>query len=274
MRIAPVLAKICGLALVCGLSLPACSLYFEQDPGTGGDGPPPSTCELRSANDFVPGFPFQFPDYEQVVWPLTQRGCGVAGCHSANDGFATGFEVWPQDGDPCSVIRSFNELYDHSDYLIAPENSLVLVALDGRMPTHPVQPGPGSVDYEVIYSFIRDAWLQFSNGPSSNYFDFEVFQVEIQPMLDSASCAAIGCHDFSTGYSGFLLHVQPAWDSPAMLENFEMVTSFVDLYALPEQTRLFGAATNWHGGTAVSDTAALRRWLTDAFEDFNDIVVY
>ena len=49
MRLAPVLAKICGLALICGLSLPACSLYFEQDPG---DGDEPSTCELRSANDF------------------------------------------------------------------------------------------------------------------------------------------------------------------------------------------------------------------------------
>lgn len=268
MRLAPVLAKICGLALICGLSLPACSLYFEQDPGDGGDGP--STCELRSANDFVPGFPFQFPDYEQVVWPLTQRGCGVPGCHDATDGFSSGFEVWPRDGDPCSVIWSFNALYDHSDYLISPDNSVVLVALDGRMPTHPVQPGAGSSDYVAIYNFIRDAWLQFSGGDNSKYFDFFVFQADIQPMLDDASCAASNCHHFSTGYTGFLLYPQPAWDSAEMIENFDMVTSFVDLDVWPDETRLFNAATDWHG-TVVNDTAKLRRWLTDAFENRNDI---
>jgi hypothetical protein len=258
------------LALACGLALPACSLYFEQDPGAA-DGPPPSTCELRSANEAVPGYPFDFTDYEQVVWPLTQRGCGIAGCHDARDGFSASFEVWPQDGDPCSLIRSFNALYDHSDYIVWPENSVVLVALDGRLATHPVQPGRGSVDYEVLHGYIQDAWLEYGNAPSpSVYFDFDVFQSEIQPMLDSASCSTIGCHDFYSSYSPFSLYPQPAWRSSEMQVNFEMVTSYVDLRLRPEQTRLYTTAVDWHGGTGVYDPAVLLDWITDAFDVFND----
>lgn len=255
------------MALACGLSLPACSLYFEQDPGTGE--PPSATCELQSANDAVPGYPFDFTHYEQVVWPLTQRGCGIAGCHDARDGFSSGFEVWAQDGDPCSPIRSFNALYDHSDYIVWPESSAVLIALDGRMATHPVQPGRGSVDYEVLFSFIQEAWLQFGGAPSpSAYFDFYVFQSEIQPMLDAASCSAVGCHDFYTSYTPFSLYPQPAWSSSEMRVNFEMVTSYVDFRVSPEQTRLYTAATDWHGGSEVYDPVALLSWIRSAFDGF------
>ncbi len=258
------------LALACGLCLPACSLYFEPDPGTG-DGPPPSTCELRGESDAFPGYPFNFAYYQQVVWPLTQRGCGIAGCHDAQDGFSSGFEVWPQDGDPCSPIRSFNALYDHSDYIVWPENSVVLVALDGRRPTHPVQPGRGSVDYEVLYGFIREAWLEYGNVPSpSVYFDFDVFQSEIQPMLDSASCSAIGCHDFYSSYTPFSLYSRPAWDSSEMQVNFEMVTSYVDFRVGPEQTLLYTRAIDWHGGAGVYDPDELLDWITDAFEELGD----
>jgi hypothetical protein len=253
------------LALACGLSLAACSLYFEQDPGTP---PPPSTCELRSGNEAVPGYPYDFAYYQQVVWPLTQRGCGLAGCHDAQDGFSASFEVWPQDGDPCSPIRSFNALYDHSDYTDWPEASFVLRALDGSLPTHPVQPGPGSVDYVILYGFIQDAWFESGNAPSQSiYFDFDVFQSEIQPLLDIASCAAVGCHDEYTVSGGFSLYPEPPWSSLEMFANLEMVASFVDFNGLPEQTRLYNAAIDWHGGTAVYDPPVLLDWIADAFSE-------
>lgn len=256
------------LALTCGIALPACSLYFEQDPGAG-DGPPTPTCELHAPNASIPGYPFDFTYYVQVVWPLTQRGCASSGgCHDARDGFSRGFEVWPEDGGPCSINRSFNALYDHSDFRVRPENSLVLLALDGSLPTHPVQPGRGSEDYEVLHDFIEQAWSRYRGDPTpSIFFDLEVFQSEIQPMLDGSGCTALGCHELFTTSNDLGLYPRPPPDSTEMYVNFDAVTRFVDFSLWPEQSSLYAQATNWHGGSAVSDPAALLAWITDAFEN-------
>lgn len=254
------------LVLACGICLPACSLYFEQDPGTG-DGPPAPACDLHTADAAIPGYPFDFGYYQRVVWPLTQRSCGSSGgCHDGQDGFPRGFEVWPQDGAPCSAVWSFNALYDHSDFVRWPEDSVVLAVLDGRVPTHPVQPGRGSEDYELLRGFIERAWLQFAGDSSpSVYFDFIVFQNEIQPMLDDASCTATGCHDTFTTPTAFGLYYRPARDSTDMYVNFDIAARYVDFGVWPEQTRLFAEATNWHGGSAVADPVALLDWITDAY---------
>ena len=263
MRVHPI------LALACGISLPACSLYFEQDPGTG-DAPPAPACEPNSANGSIPGYPFDFPYYTQVVWPLTQRVCGSSGgCHDGQDSFPRGFEVWPQDGNPCSPIWSFNDLYDYSDYINRPENSFALAALDGRLATHPVQPGQDSEEYEILYGYIERAWFQYVGGPTpSAYFDLEVFQSEIQPMLDDSACTASGCHDFFTTPTSFGLYYRPARDSAEMYTNFDLVPRWVDFNVTPEQTPLFVQATNWHGGSAVTDPARLLDWIEAAYDGF------
>lgn len=258
------------LALTCGIALPACSLYFEQDPGAG-DGPPAPTCELRAADAGIPGYPFDFPYYVGVVWPLTQRGCASSGgCHDARDGFSRGFEVWPQDDDPCSANRSFNAFYDYSDYVRWPADSLVLLALDGGLPTHPVQPGRNSEDYSTLSNFIEDAWFEYADGARQTlYFDMEVFQTEIQPMLDAAGCASAGCHDVYTTPNGFGLYGRPARGSSEMYANFDVVTLAVEFSAPPDQTSLFTQATNWHGGSGVDNAAALLSWIMDGFWQFN-----
>lgn len=257
------------LALACGISSAACSLYFEQDPGTG-DGPA-TACDLRSEHAFIPGYPFDFAYYRDVVWPLTQRGCGSSGgCHDGRDGFAHSFEVWPQDNEPCSANWSFNTLYDHTDFINSPEESLVLAALDGRMPSHPVQPGRNSEEYAVLFSFIdRAFWQNLGGLQPSDYFDFDVFQREIQPMLDNAACTASGCHDAFTTPTNLGLYYRPGWGSAEIEVNFQIVTSYVDFSRWPEEAPFYTWATDFHGGSAVTDPAALLAWITDAFDNFN-----
>jgi hypothetical protein len=94
--------------LGCGLAPSACSLYFEQDPGDGRGQPAPESCVLAGASG-RPGHHFDPPELQQAIWPATQAACGLAGCHHPTA--ASSFRVWPDDGDPCSVIRSFNQLH-------------------------------------------------------------------------------------------------------------------------------------------------------------------
>jgi hypothetical protein len=257
------------LALACGISSPACSLYFEGDPGPDG-GPPAPACELHTTNAAIPGYPFDFAYYQRVVWPLTQRDCASSGgCHGGTDSLTRGFEVWPQDDQPCSAVWSFNAFYDYSDYVIGPENSFVLAALDGRLPTHPIQPGRGFEGYDVLSGYIERAWSRYQGGPGRGvYFDLEVFQGEIQPMLDDSACTASGCHDVFTTPTFFGLHYRPAQDSTEMYVNFDSVARYVNFQVLPEATALFTQATNGHGGVTVTDPAALLDWIADAYGSF------
>jgi hypothetical protein len=61
-------------------------------------------------------------------------GCGFASCACSA---GTSFRVWAGDGDPCSVIRSFNQLYAASELNDFPKESGLLLPLDGRRPGHP-----------------------------------------------------------------------------------------------------------------------------------------
>lgn len=82
--------------------------------------PAPASCELARATG-TPGYPLDLAGYQQDIWPLTQGACSLAGCHC----LATGarFRVGLDDGDPCSVIRSFNQFCAASELDNVPEQS-------------------------------------------------------------------------------------------------------------------------------------------------------
>lgn len=148
--------------LACGLALSACSLYFEQDSN---EAPGPDPCEIAGLPEATPGYPFDYGYYQQVIWPMTQRACGIAGCHAADGGGGFGFLVW-DDVETCSVTRSFNELYATSDFYDNPDDSFVLAVLDGRIRSHPLLLGPGSYEYDALQAFIWDAWYRnYGYGP-------------------------------------------------------------------------------------------------------------
>jgi hypothetical protein len=61
--------------------------------------------------------------HQDVVWTLTRGHCGSGGCHEpGRDGFSY-FRVWPDNGDPCAVIASFNDFCGHSDFVDSPEST-------------------------------------------------------------------------------------------------------------------------------------------------------
>jgi hypothetical protein len=155
--------------LACGLALSACSLYFELDPDEGPGGPGPDPCALAGPPE-LPGYPFDVPYYQQEIWPLTQRTCGFTGCHAA-EGNGFGFRVWPDDGDACSMIQSFNELYANSDFADFPENSRILRAIDGSRLGHPLILVPGNPEYELLLWYITDAWSRLEFDTPAVYFD-------------------------------------------------------------------------------------------------------
>lgn len=251
--------------LACGLALAACSLYFEQDPDDSGDGPGDvDPCTLAGPAN-LPGYPFDVAYYQEVVWTLTRGSCGFGGCHAPNRNGFSDFRVWADDGDACSMIQSFNDFYDHSDFMADPENSRVLRALDGSRP-HPLLLGPGTVEYDVLFSYIEMAAVNFYYDSPLRYLDHYVFQQEIQPMLDATRCGALGCHHPSTALAGFALYEYPDWESEEMWQNFENMARMVDFQVPAESTILYQRATDGHGGVTASDPELLLAWIQAAYD--------
>jgi hypothetical protein len=250
--------------LACGLALSACSLYFEQDPDDGAGSPGP--CEPAGPAQ-SPAYPFDAAYYQQVIWTLTQRTCGMDGCHTPNGGARFDFRVWADSGDSCNIVKSFNDFYANSDFVDFPENSRLLRALDGNVANHPLMLGPGTAEYDVLLGFILEAWSRLRLDDPAVYFDAYVFEQQIQPMLDAASCSVAGCHDPSSSVAGFALNAYPASGSPAMSQNLQSLARYVDFLVPPESTRLYQRATDRHGGTSVSAPESLLAWLQAAFDN-------
>lgn len=257
--------------LAAGLALPGCALYFGEDSDSDGGVPSdPTDCPLPSLST-EPGFPFDVERYEQEIWPVTQQLCGLAGCHAPGSRESYGFTVWPSDGDPCSMPRSFGSLIRFYDLSGVPENSRVLAALDGRLP-HPLVLGAASPEYGLLLDYVVQA-LETLNPPDDpfpfQFFDFDVFQFYVQPMFDEASCTVSGCHDRGAGASLFPLHAFPALDSAEMMDNFVTATNVVRLDAADAfETALYQLATNQHGGVAIADPVTLEIWIEDALARF------
>jgi hypothetical protein len=101
-------------------------------------------------------------------------------------------------------------------------------------------------------------------GPSP--FDYTVYQSQIQPALDAATCAKSGCH--GTGAGGFTLKPAPAAASADMQANFIAVTSRTNL-SDPASSLIYVRATVVHSGGAstqvTADAAAqMLTWITTA----------
>lgn len=246
-----------------GLALPGCALYFDDPGDDPGPRSPLDPCALDGLGD-APGYPFDLERYEQDIWPMTRLSCGVSGCHAPDSG--SDFTVWPDDGDPCSMTRSFNALYARSTRFGGARSSPVLLAIDGTMFTHPVRYGAGTVEYEALLDYIeraieandRELWPY-------GYFDYEIYRWYIQPMFDDASCAAPGCHEPGAAVAGFALYPSPLFDGLQMESNYEMAASRVDLSAFSaSETALYTYATDGHAGAQIADPVTLEIWIEEA----------
>lgn len=96
---------------ISGLCLVGCG---GDEPGGVDAGPVPG-CSLNAEVESTPGFPFEPNTFRNNVWPMLEQSCGNGtACHG--EGNPTTFTVFPNNGDDCNFARSFNAVYDASDF--------------------------------------------------------------------------------------------------------------------------------------------------------------
>jgi hypothetical protein len=227
--------------------------------------PPPSNndpaCQINSPAEHTPGWPYDLPTFRDQVLPMMVQTCGMAGCH-ASPGGNGGLAVWV-DAAPgnCSYAKTFNSVIAKTD-LTNPTNSPVYVAITGGDPLHPFKVATTDAKAAMLLSWVQNA-SQTNNSsssggtppPSANPFDYNVFQMQIQPILDTAEgkgCTGAACHGGPQGQGTFKLVANPAANSADMQANFNAVVQRCDL-TTPEQSKFFLQATNRHasGASAV-----------------------
>src|SRR5262249_11524666 len=109
---------------------------------------------------------------------------------------------------------------------------------------------------------------------SANPFDFNVFQTQIQPILDTAEgkgCTNANCHGSPAGIGGMKLVANPAANSADMQANFTAITSRTNLSS-PDQSKFYLQATLRHasGNSALvstSQAASILSWIQTAAQN-------
>lgn len=237
------------------------------DDGTGPVGDP--GCQLDSKSEKTPGYPFDVGKFTADVLPLVTASCGAAGCHGAPTGNG-GYTVWKSAAaGNCDFAKTFNSVVAKVD-LATPSNSRLVATINGGSPGHPFTLAAGSPGLTTLVDFVNQAAASFAADgggttppPGPSPFDFAIYQAQIQPALDAASCARSGCHGTNAG--GFTLAASPTGD--AVRANFIAVTSRTNL-ADPAKSLIYVQATTLHGGgsTQISATAApqMLAWITAA----------
>ncbi|HTM20770.1 MAG TPA: hypothetical protein VL172_09690 [Kofleriaceae bacterium] len=263
---------------VLALCLPFAAGCFGGPPGggSGDDDLDDPECQLDTEGEHTPGYPFDMQKYESDVLPAVTGTCGAAGCHAAPDGQGS-FDVWSDAAiGNCDYARTFNALARNTD-LATPTNSAIYVAISGGDPAHPVTYPEGDARREAILAFVSDASERFlADGgggdpapPGASPYDYDVFQSDIQPILDTAEdkgCTTSGCH--GSGAGGFTLVAAPAANSADMEANFAAVTRRGNLDD-PGSSLFYLQATNRHGSgnsavVSAAQATTILGWIEDA----------
>lgn len=248
------------------------------------DDTPPTVdpeCQIQADGEKSPGYPFDLVTFEQQILPMLTASCATAGCHAPPVG-QKNFTVWPAAAPGnCDYAKTFNTLADFVD-LTTPENSAVLVAVDGSLATHPLKFAEGAAELTQLQSYLQaasDVWKADGGGttppPGASPYDYDVYQTVIQPILDTAEgrgCTTAGCH--GTGAGAFTVTANPAAASPEMEANFIAVTARGNLDT-PESSLFYLKATTRHGSnlsTVVSAAEAeqILAWIQDAKDNAGD----
>lgn len=242
----------------------------------GQDLPAADECQIKADGEKSPGYPFDLAIYREEVLPVLTQNCAAAGCHAPPSG-QQGFTVWPSAAaGNCAYAQSFNSLSEFVD-LDSPNNSAVVIALDGDLPTHPLSYPADDARLAAIVKYINDASARYLAGggsgatapPGASPFDYAVFQSAIQPILDSAEgkgCTTSGCHGTAAGTMKLVAHPEP--DSAEMEANFIAVTGRMNLGS-PDTSLAYLKATTRHGAGASAvvnekEAATLLAWIKAA----------
>ncbi len=240
-------------------------------PPAGSDDPNAAPeCQLDTPTEKTPGYPYNVDTFASDVLPVVAKSCGASSCHGAPS--TTGnFTVWAtaKPGE-CAFGKAFNS-FIHKVDLTTPANSSLLAAVNGGSASHPFSFKADAPELAKLKAFIDDAAATLASGggpitppPGPSPFDYAIYQAQIQPALDAATCAASGCH--GTGAAGFTLKPAPAAASADMEANFIAVTSRANLTD-PATSIIYTRATIAHAGSrtlAASEAAQLLAWIEAA----------
>ncbi len=257
-----------------GLLIAGCATETEPPEVVPPD-PQPTVCDISSDSEKTPAYPFDFARFEAEVWPALTANCGASGCHLSPG--AGGYDVWPASETECPDIKSFNAFFALSDTQIEPRTSAIITAIDKTDVDHPLQYEADDetlvllLDYIAAAKATRDA----TAPPASNagYFDREVYETEIDPLIHLANCTTSNCHNGSDGSSlggdfGLIPNPQPGSDE--MKANLEAVTNLIQVgkAATADETKFYIYALNGHRNVTFGfeEQGALRDWIEDALD--------
>jgi hypothetical protein len=262
--------------LVCPLSTLAAACVGSMEAPADDLGSP--ECQIQTPAEKSPGYPFDLTAFADDVLPVVTQNCAGAGCHAPPEGTG-GFTVWAAAAPGnCDYAKTFNNMSGFVD-LANPDNSALLIAVRGDLPTHPVQYDADDPRLAALTAYVQNASARFlADGgggttppPGASPFDYRVFQDVVQPILNTADgkgCAVTGCH--LTGAGGMTLAAAPARDSAQMEANFIAITSRTNL-TTPETSLVLLKATTRHGGGQSAVVSALEKqsvldWIVAAAE--------
>lgn len=251
-----------------GLWLTGCFGGGDDNGGGVDAGPVDNGCSLNAEVEGTPGFPFEPGTFRNSVWPMLVQTCGAGtACHG--EGNPTTYTVFPDNGDECNFAKSFNEVYEASDFKTNPTNSLIITSVNGGLATHPINlAAANQANLDILVNYVQaafDAYAErFGSADPSTFFDLDVYSSTIQPMLDAGGCLNQGCHTVEAQAGTLGLTATPAAGSPEMEANFKEIVKRVSISLAPADyatTLLYNkAATNTHFGV-VNDPAALQAWI-------------
>ncbi len=267
----------CHLFISILLALPAWAACVGGQPSSTGQ---PNTedpeCQLQTAGERNPGYPFDLEIYANQVLPVVTKNCATAGCHAAPNGQGN-FNLWASAAPGnCEYAKTFNSIAGRVN-LSSPSNSAILSAINGTDTAHPIQLQAGDPKLDALTQYIADAsgrYLSDGGGgntapPGASPFDYNVYQTQIQPIIDTTGgvgCAGAGCH--GTGAGGLTLTANPTANSTEMEANFTAVTSRMNLDDAPKSVFYLQATTAHAGGgspvVTAQEAATILAWIQAA----------
>jgi hypothetical protein len=242
-----------------------------EDPGT-----TDPKCNINTPSEKSPGYPYNLTRFKTEVVPILVATCTGSACHSQPTGQGS-YTVWTDAAtSACNLNQTFNSTIAKVD-LLAVANSPLISVVSGGSNTHPRRLDSAAADkanLDKLTAFITEAKTtkdadgggQVPTNPDNSVFSYAVYQSQIQPALNAATCAVAGCH--LTGANGFFLKADPAPNSADMEFNFKAVTTRTK-FDPPSGSTIYVRATTPHAGgssrqvaTAAADL--MLAWITAA----------
>lgn len=262
-RLTPFLATLALAAPLAGCGIETVIITPPDNGGPsippvdGGLGGPTPDASPDPSNQRLDGFHIDtfFSDIE----PQLFNSCVVAGCH-AEGSSARPPELRPPS-DYAGPAYNLEKVIAYIDLSREPFDArateFYVKAVDSHLGTVIESP-------EALEQWILDAYDYTVGPPQFGRFDREVFETQVQPMLDAGGCAVAGCHGDDPSVGGFHLNLNAAPGSVESGVNLQNVIEYVRLEQPGEQSVIYLRATDGHRGTVISDPEVLVDWIEAA----------